>query len=232
MWKELVLDYASALRDAARSNDLSPLARLSDAATYSVKSLSSDQQTIFALKDSYLDLSVDGRLTAGTIVFSLNTFELDRQTFKLERELALLELSERRLDPDYVSTLILKPLQAAIETAQSDLDVANDALKQTQDRFNIGLVTLTDLKMAQARVADKTITVDRAQLALNQRQLDLETLRRRLDAEKADLKQRTELNEQIRKVHQFAMPFAGTVTAHSYTGAFVEKGDPICTISR
>jgi hypothetical protein len=231
MWKELVLDYASALREAARSNDLSALARLSDAATYSVKSLSPDQQTIFALRDSYLDLSVDGRLAAGAIVFSLNTFELDRQTFKLERELALLELSERRLDPDYVSTLIIKPLQAAIETAQSDLDVANDALRQTLDRYNVGTVTLTDVKLAQARVADKTITVDRAQLGLNQKQLDLDTLRRRLDAEKADLKQRTELNEEIRKVHQFTMPFAGSVTAHSYAGAFVEKGDPICTIS-
>jgi outer membrane protein len=161
----------------------------------------------------------------------LNTFEIDRQSFKLERELELLRLTESRLETEYVNSLIIRPLQAAIDTTQADLDATSEQLRQTRDRFNVGEVTRTDVALAEARVADGFISLDRAELNMAQRQLDLATARRRLDAEKDDLTRRTELNEMIRRIHQYFMPSAGTAVTHSYPGAFVEKGDPICTIS-
>jgi outer membrane protein TolC len=61
-----------------------------------------------------------------------------------------------------VETLIIKPLQAAIDTAQNDLDNASGQLTQTQERYDLGQVTITDVRLAQARVGDK-VAMDRAE---------------------------------------------------------------------
>jgi outer membrane protein TolC len=61
-----------------------------------------------------------------------------------------------------VEKLIIKPLQAAIDTAQNDLDNASGQLTQTQERYDLGQVTITDVRLAQARVGDK-VAMDRAE---------------------------------------------------------------------
>lgn len=186
---------------------------------------------IFALRDCYIDELATGNSRTGSIVFRLNTFELDRETFKLAQELTLLKITEERLEQSYVEELVIAPLQAAVQLAESDAAAAEDEFRETEERHNAGQVTSVDVALAKARLAERRVIWEKSRIDLGQRSLELEVQRRKFEAEQDDLKQRIELNSQIRKVHQFSMPFEGYVEAHTYAGAFVEEGDPICTVS-
>jgi hypothetical protein len=203
----------------------------SDLAIYSAKSLSANQQTIFALANCYLNSCVAGRVDKGALVFSLNTFELDRESFKLAQQLALLKITEDRLDNAYLDELIFKPLDAAIELATSDASAAQAELVEMQERLKAGQVTRVDVVQAEVRLHERNVIIQKATLDRAQRGFETDLQKKRCSAQKDDLLKRLELNDQIREIHTFAMPFAGTVSLHTYAGAFLEKGDPICTVS-
>jgi hypothetical protein len=127
-----------------------------------VKSLSVDRQTIFALDDCYLDDCVSGTVEKGSLVFSLNTFELDRETFKLAQQLALLKITEDRLQQNYIDTLIFKPLDAAIELATSDAAAAEAELTDARDRFAAGEITRVELIQTEARLHERRVIIEKA----------------------------------------------------------------------
>ncbi|MDX0648843.1 hypothetical protein GOD00_30850 [Sinorhizobium medicae] len=196
------------------------------------KSTSADRQTIFALRDCYLDELRVGDALAGDAVFRLNSFEVDRSLFKLAQELAMLQLTEDRLGEQYINTLVLEPMRAAVELARSDISAAEEELRAEQARFEVGEATRADVLMAEGRLAGRRIILLKGEIDLGQRKVEIDTQRRRLSAAETDLSNRGQLNMKIRELYEYHMPFAGSIEPHSYGGAFVEEGDPICTILR
>lgn len=54
--------------------------------------------------------------------------------------------------------------------------------------------------------------------------------RRRVDAERRDLDARIGFNKLIADAHQYRLARPAQVDVHTYAGAFVEEGDPLCTV--
>lgn len=204
----------------------------SDLAIYSERSISADSQTIFAMKDCYLDYLSSGNIVAGAVVFKLNSFEIDRSSFKLVQELAMLTLTEARTDRQYTQALIIEPLEAAVALAGADADVAAEEVRVIKDEFKVGEYTLVDVAMAEARLDERRLILRKAEIDLGQKMLELDIQTRQVTAAREDLEKRLILNDKIRSIHEYYMPFSGSVTVHTYAGAFVEEGDPICTVHR
>ncbi|MBP2563318.1 multidrug resistance efflux pump [Neorhizobium galegae] len=167
----------------------------------------------------------------GDPMFFLNAFEIQRDTFKLSQELALLALTEKRLDAAYLDQLIFAPLKAAIELAESDRDAANEELQFIQMEVDAGAASKMDLDRATARLAEMEVAFYKAKTESIQKSIDVEAELRRLDADKKDLNERLKLNAAIADMFRYRAQIAGKVEYHSYPGAFVEKGDAICTIT-
>jgi hypothetical protein len=184
------------------------------------------------MKDCYLDHLVEGRSTAGEVVFSLNSFETVRNTFKLAQELAMLKLTEARTARDYTQALIIEPLEAAVALAEADAEVAAGELRIIEERCQVGELTRVEVAMAVARVDERKLILRKAEIDLGQKVLELDIQTRQVAAAREDLERRLVLNDKIRSIHEYYMPFSGTITVHSYPGAFVEEGDPICTVRR
>jgi chromosome segregation ATPase len=174
----------------------------------------------------------DGTVGSNEDVFRLNTFELDRETFKLLQELEFSKLTAARLEQQYVDELVFKPLNAAQILAKSDLDAAKEELEQTKDRLTAGEVTRVEVSRAMARLAERKANLGRSETNLAQRKLEIEQQTRRLIAEQTDLASRIRLNQLIRDIHVYRTQRAVSVETHTHEGAFVEEGDPICTIRR
>jgi multidrug resistance efflux pump len=200
-------------------------------AIYSVKSNGEKQQTIFAMQDCYVDvLSKMAVVGLNEELFRLNALEVDRENFKLEQELEMNKLTEERLDKDYLDSLIYGPLNAAIEMATAVVEETQEELREYRERFQVGEVTRTDVAQAEGRLAEKQILLVKAKNDKMQKDIEIESQQRRFAAERQDLAERIDLNIKIRELYAYKSQFAGKVTYHTYQGAFIEKGDPICTI--
>lgn len=197
---------------------------------YSARSTSANRQVIYAMRDCYLDELSTGNSSRGDIVFRLNTFEIDRETFKLMQEKTLLKITEHRLEEDYLQDLIFAPLSAAVQLAEADIIAAEEELAAFTSKAEVGQDTYTSVMLAQARLDECKIIREKARTELGQKRLDVEVMRRKFSAEESDLDQRLQMNLNIRALHQFVMPFDGAVESHSYVGSFLEEGDPICTV--
>jgi hypothetical protein len=196
-----------------------------------VKSNSPEVQIIFALRDCFIDRLINaGVAKAGATVFQLNTFEIDLESFRLAQERLLADIAAARLDPEYLDKLIYQPLEASIALAEGDEKAAAEELAQAKRGFEVGVATIVDVNDAQARFSERRGLILRPRIDLLQRQIDVEGQRRRFAAELKDLTERIVLNQGIREVNSFAAPRDCSVELHTYEGAFVEKGDPICTI--
>lgn len=200
-------------------------------AIYSVLSNSESSETIFAFRDCFVDeIVTDGPYSTQTTLFRLNSLALDREQFRLAQELVLTQLSEGRLDPDYVSNLILKPLDVAITSAEVSVVYGQHFYDFAKKRCEVGLAPITDVLNAEFMLSERKGTLLKAKLGKEQRMLELETQRSRLEAEKVDLKRRMDLLDLARVAHEYKARRAMRVTVHTFAGAFVEEGDPICTI--
>jgi hypothetical protein len=197
---------------------------------YSAKSITDKQQTIFCLRNCYVNFLAEGPARTDDLVFQLNTFELDRETFKLQQQQLLLKLTEDRLATEYVNKLIFEPLDTAVQVADGDLAAATMEFNAAQQQFKDGKITEAGLKAAEARVAERRIILEKAKIDREQKEVEINSQRRRVRAERQDLEERIMLDQKIREIHEYRMPFSGTIEVHSYSAAFLEKGDPICTI--
>ena len=234
MWKESVLAYLSELRDPGRSSRTLPPALPSQLAIYSARSNSSTSQTIVAMHDAYVDFLVsEGAVLAGQAVFVLNNSELVRETFKLNQELLLSEITAARLDDVYVEQLIYGPLKGAVEFAQSDLDAASKEDNEISTQIKFGKLATFSLEAIEivGLVEEKSALLSKAKAELIQRQIEIDGQKRRLKSEQTDLAQRIELNKKIYELHKFSPPQQGIVKFHTYSGGFVREDDPICTIA-
>jgi len=199
---------------------------------YSVKSSNASVHEIYAMRDCYIDaIAQGGDLNAGDIVFKLNTFEMDRETFKLAVELQNSQIAVKRLTQDYVDRLIVRPLTAGIEFAAADLVATKEELDHVTERYEIGVGTLAEVFIASAQHSERQSLLARSEADLTQRNIEIDGQRRRLEAEMQDLNDRIALNAKIRELHEFRMPARGNVTIIGYQGAFVEEGDLICQIA-
>lgn len=200
-------------------------------ATYSVESFELQNETIIAMRDSYVDFqSGDESPAVGELVFALNTFELEQETFRLAQELLVSQIAASRLDPEYLEKLIYEPMNAGIELADSD--VAHAQLEEYLIRrmVDAGSATILEVAEAVAQVADRKVILETVQVQLLQRQIEIDGQTRRLRAEQRDLNERILLNAKIKELAEFRMPRPGRVEYQSFTGAFVEEGDAICRI--
>ena len=232
MWKEALLDFLSKHPGTACSDAMLRSTLPSDLAIYSVKSNSEKEQTIFALVDCYVDELADDSadLAAGSLVFRLNAFQHDRDRFKLQQQKAMTGIAAGRLEEDYISRLVVSPLTAGLEAARALERLGERQLQATLARFDAGEVTKTDVAQAQMFVEESRANRARAEVDLEQRKREIEFQRKRLAAENADIDKRIDLTNKIVAIHTYEMPSRGRVTAHTYRTAFVEEGDPICTI--
>jgi hypothetical protein len=184
------------------------------------------------MRNSYIDyVAPTRRLAKNAVVFKLNMFDLDRETFRLRQQLELSRLAAERLEEGYLNDFVFKPLQAGIDYAQQSLADSQDILKETNNWFNVGVLTRADVGRATADVFDKQSLLGRAQIDLIQRQIEVDGQKRRLSAQQTDINERIALNGKLSDISQYLMPADGTVEWHTYLGAFVEKADPICTIT-
>jgi hypothetical protein len=231
MWKEALLDYVSQHRGGADSRGSFPQTLPSELAIYSVKSLSTTSETIFALRDCYVDrLAESGKIVTGAMVFELNAFEIDRNTFRLARERTLTEITAARLEQGYLQKLVLGPLEAALQLASSDVQSSQQELKFVHDQFNVGMVLRSEVNLAEARLSEKSGSFLQTERDLAKAKLDIQTQTSRLKAEQADLDERMKLNHLIKDIHAYVASKPGSLECHTFAGAFVEEGDPICTI--
>lgn len=233
MWKEALLAYVSQLRGPVSGNPTSLPAPRYDLATYSVRLNESNTETVFSLRDCYVDeLVTPGKVAKNSVIFKLNTFELVRETFKLAQELELSKLAAARLGDDYLERLIFSPLRAAVTAAMKDVVAYTDLLEATRERFRVGELTITDVALAEAALEEASGRLAQSRINLNQRSLEIEGQKRRLIAEQTDLSERMYLNSLIGEVHLFRLSADANVEVHTFPGAFVEEGDPICTLRK
>jgi hypothetical protein len=203
------------------------------AAPYAVRSEDRHLHSIVAMRDAYVDLlTPGGQQPSGKPVFRLNHFELELETFQLKQQQLLMQITADRLSEDYVNKLVYEPLQKAIDFATEDLRWAQlekdsidfDVDYGTQQRFS------DEAQELVALVEERTILLERAQADLIQRKIEIDSQQRRLKAEQDDLKQRLDLDDQIRELHVYVLPAIGVVDFHTYDGAFVKEDDLICTV--
>jgi hypothetical protein len=65
----------------------------------------------------------------------------------------------------------------------------------------------------------------RVRIDREERHIEIESQRRKLDAEKTDLLERLKFNELIRRIHIYPVPYDTSIEHRPCTGAFVEEGD-------
>jgi hypothetical protein len=198
---------------------------------YSVRSNSASKENIFAMRDCYVDYINEAKyVEPDELLFSLNGFEIDRETYKLKQELLLSQITDRRLTEDYVRDFVFRPMEATIDVAQSDLEAAEVEVEYERRQLEIGEGLPGDLTRAEIALEEKRIIVDQAESDLIQRQIEIDGQRRRLAAEQEDYNQRLRLNGKIKEMHEFRVSRKCRVTWHTWQGAFVEEGDPMCTL--
>jgi len=135
---------------------------------YSPRSSEGAEQ-ILAMRDCYVDMvASSGKAARGATLFRLNTFELDRQTYKLSQELLLSQITASRLDHQYLTELVYRPLEASVTLALEELKVENARLKANRDRFAVGEIHRSELAMAEAAVAKREINFRRCEIELSQ----------------------------------------------------------------
>jgi multidrug resistance efflux pump len=184
------------------------------------------------MRDCYVDFTVaDGEFLAGDVIFRLNAFELDRETFKLAVELQNARLSERRLSEAYIDRLVIRPLQAGVDFAGADLLAAENEWRLLKEQRDAGVISGVDLEIAATQVSERKSLLARSEADLTQRNIEIDGQRRRLLAEFKDLNERIILNSKIRGLHEFRLPSNGRVTMLAFEGGFVEEGDVICRAS-
>src|SRR5258708_6209118 len=119
---------------------------------YSVRLRNNKVSSIIANRDAYVDSMVaSSKVAKGTVVFELNTFDLDRESFKIAKDLALADLTMRRLVPPWLTNLVIEPLEAGIRYADEDVQTFAEILRATRDRFRVGEITKTDVCAAEAQ---------------------------------------------------------------------------------
>lgn len=161
-------------------------------------------------------------------MFELNTFEIDREIFKLRQEFELSEITEDRIAADYLEELVFRPLQAAKNLAASDVQAATEEYEGAIMRHEVGDLTIVDVKLAQARLAERQVNAVRADMNLQQRRQEVNAQARRWKAERQDLLKRIELGKLMKDLFSFNAPSNGQVEFFTAAGMFVEEGDPIC----
>ena len=199
----------------------------------SIKRADRHSHTIVAMIDAYVDfLSSDGSVDSGTPIFKLNSTELTLETFKLRQEELLTGITAARLSDEYVDRLIYEPMKAAIAFAGTDLESAKTEDANLHLRLDIGSAKMwkEEAQEMVGLVQERRVLLERASADLIQRQIEIDGQRRRLAAERADLKQRIDLDNKINAIHQYVCPARGTVEFETYHGAFVKEKDHICTI--
>jgi hypothetical protein len=195
--------------------------------------IAKNKHTIIAMIDGYIDLPVsDGIVDAGTILFTLNDAELDLESFTLQQKKLLAGITADRLSEEYVQSLIISPLTQAIDLANQDYQdaiLANDAV---QIDFKAGIIATWSPEFTDnaGLVDQRNILLTKAQANLLQKQIEIDSQRRRLSAEMQDLDASIALNGEIKKLHQYCMPQKGDVQFETFGGAFLRKQDQICTI--
>jgi len=202
-------------------------------APYSVKLKDRYLHSIVAMRDAYVDLlTPSGQLPSGTEVFRLNHHELDLETFQLEQQQLLTKITADRLSEEYVNKYIFMPLEKAIDFAAEDLRWAQEEKSLIDIGKKMGTVHRhsDEAQELVALVEERNILFERGQADLIQRRIEIDSQRRRLKAEEEDLNKRIQLDEQIRKLHLYALPAIGIVDFHTYDGAFVKEDDVICTV--
>jgi hypothetical protein len=160
--------------------------------------------------------------------------DLELETFRLQQDQLLAQITEDRLSERYVEELVYAPMRAAIEFAQEDFEGA----KRYAGNIDIRLKTLGSLKQLSVPVQEyiglleeRTALLERARADFIQRQIEINGQRRRLKAEQDDLEERLKVNQKINEIHTYVMPFDGFVEFKTFNGAFVRKRDQICVVS-
>jgi hypothetical protein len=223
------LDYALSVPFPEPLDASSKAALRSDWAIFSGSSNDAEAQIITALSNCFLNFStLDGACAAGSKLFELNTFEIDREIFKLRQEFELSEITEDRIAADYLEELVFRPLQAAKNLAASDVQAATEEYEGAIMRHEVGDLTIVDVKLAQARLAERQVNAVRADMNLQQRRQEVNAQARRWKAEREDLLKRIELGKLMKDLFSFNAPSNGQVEFFTAAGMFVEEGDPIC----
>lgn len=208
---------------------MSKTALRSDWGIFSASSSDVGGQIIAALSNCFLNFSApDGACAAGSRLFELNTFEIDRELFKLKQERELSRITEDRIAADYLEELVFRPLQAARNLAASDVQAAMEEYQGAIERNEIGDMTMIDVKAAETRLADRQINAIRADMNYRQRRQEVDAQSRRWQAEREDLDKRIELGKLMKELYSFDAPSDGQVEFFTAAGMFVEEGDPIC----
>lgn len=200
---------------------------------YLVKSNDPRAHTVIAMRDAYVDFNAtSGHAVQDTLLFTLNNPELTIESFRLQQEQLLAEITADRLSKEYVEQLIFTPMQATIDFAAEDLKFAQEQTQMVKALIHRG--DLYEGGAAQqetvALVEGRRIILERAQADFIQRTIEIEGQRRRLNAEQADLVQRIQLDANIKKLHQYILPASGNVEFFTYSGAFVKENDSICSV--
>lgn len=210
---------------------MSPKELLFELATYSVSSNSDESEIIYSLDSCFVEkLSSNNYVTSGELIFELNSFITDRELFKLNRKLELLDLTANRLDETYLQELVFRPLNASLEVARADVDSAEKELLAARDRFDVGEDTLTGVCRASLLLNGNKSRLRRAEIELKQKKIDIDKQRKNFQSEYDDINQRIFLLKKLKEAYSYTTEFDAKIEYYTFEGAFVEKGDPICRV--
>jgi hypothetical protein len=201
--------------------------------TIEADAIATNKHKIIAMIDAYIELPVsDGIVEAGKTLFTLNDAELDLESFSLQQKKLLAGITADRLSEEYVQSLIISPLTQAISLAKQDYENAILANEVVQVDFKALKISAWSPEFTNnaGLIDQRNILLTKANANLLQKQIEIDSQRRRLKAELQDLDDSIALNEEIRELHQYRMPQKGDVEFETFSGAFVKKRDQICTI--
>lgn len=197
-----------------------------------VKSSNSSETTIYALRDAYVDeVTTASTCSKDDVLFKLNVGEIERDIFKLEQELTLLELTEKRLSDEYLANYIFKPLDAAVDFAWSNYEAASEEAEHLRIPYEQGIIRREDYLAGLDRKACAEVLALKAKNDLAQRHIEIDGQKRQLQSQQVDLARRIAITRQIASSYEYASVHTASITLHTYAGAFVEEGDPILTLN-
>ncbi|MBP2572392.1 hypothetical protein D3C80_913360 [compost metagenome] len=210
---------------------MSKAALPSNLGMFFVNSSNSKEITINALRNAYVDeVTTAATCQKEEILFKLNVGELERDIFKLEQEMMLLELTEKRLTDEYLANFIFKPLDAAADFAKSNYEAATEEAEHLRIPYEQGIIPSWEYLAALDRKACAEVLALKATNDLAQRHIEIDGQKRQLQSQQADLARRIMVTRKIVSSYEYAAGHDANVISHTYAGAFVEEGDPILTL--